>query len=44
MTVLDVITIFLGGVISTLFYEYTHDKKIISKNTLTRAATLIRGK
>lgn len=27
MTVLDVITIFLGGVISTLFYEYTHDKK-----------------
>lgn len=27
MTVLDVITIFLGGVISTLFYEYTHGEK-----------------
>lgn len=35
MTVLDVITIFLGGVISTLFYEYTHGKKIISKKPLS---------
>ena len=27
MSVLDVITIFLCGVMSTLYYEYTHGKK-----------------
>lgn len=30
MSVLDVITIFLCGVMSTLYYEYTHGKKLQS--------------